>query len=329
MRFTSKMKLNTILKIAYKSCIILLIALTIGLDLGKYVVSVQDQQWIIDWNGTVSIYGNHIGLLISNYLLSFSTLVNLFTILFLGLAIVHHAREGRTKVQNYPVGLFILIAQLFSMITFLTINLPASNHPESIPWPSTIISKVLVPILVFIYVMVLMENKSWYGIAETILRYGVWMFVIFIGIVFFYWLLWLSKYVDDNTANLFTFKNGAALRDGLLRYGLDADSVNELLDNITENWNNHNVLNDNLLFHFSNETSIIGHFPEWVGTFIGGAIFLALSVGLTPLLALLNISVVSSSRYMVNKETGESINQVIDLRSDVDTIDFSDIKTKK
>jgi hypothetical protein len=118
------MKLNTILKIAYKSCIILLIALTIGLDLGKYVVSVQDQQWIIDWNGTVSIYGNHIGLLISNYLLSFSTLVNLFTILFLGLAIVHHAREGRTKVQNYPVGLFILIAQLFSMITFLTINLP-------------------------------------------------------------------------------------------------------------------------------------------------------------------------------------------------------------
>jgi hypothetical protein len=61
------MKLNTILKIAYKSCIILLIALTIGLDLGKYVVSVQDQQWIIDWNGTVSIYGNHIGLLISNY----------------------------------------------------------------------------------------------------------------------------------------------------------------------------------------------------------------------------------------------------------------------
>jgi hypothetical protein len=147
--------------------------------------------------------------------------------------------------------------------------------------------------------------------------------------VFFYWLLWLSKYVDDNTANLFTFKNGAALRDGLLQYGLDADSVNELLDNITENWNNHNVLNDNLLFHFSNETSIIGHFPEWVGTFIGGAIFLALSVGLTPLLALLNISVVSSSRYMVNKETGESINQVIDLRSDVDTIDFSDIKTKK
>lgn len=333
MRFAKNVQLNEILKVSFKSLVVTLILVVFCVDIGTYVTQIKEQGWIVNWDGRVVIYGSNYGLFFSNYFLSYSTVTNAFALLFLGLGIVHFRREGKGKVQNYPVGLFILLSQMFNLIAFFCIALPTTNNSSHLVWESVVFSKIIIPILFFAYVMIFMENKSWYGARETILRIGIRVFFIFAGVIVFYYLIWLSKDVGHANDNIFNLRRGDGddailwnAIDKIIGKENDTDKLRSLID---AKWNNHDVLTGDLLFHFSRwESSIASNIGEWIGVVFSGIIFFGLSFGIVPLLALLNKAVVSSPKYLVLKDENDS-NRVIDLRDHTDTIDLTPIIKKR
>jgi hypothetical protein len=334
MRFTKKLQLNAILKISFKSLIVLLILLTFALDLGIYISELQKQGWIINWDGNVVVFGHNYGLFVSNYLISFSVATHLFSLLYLILGIVNHKKEAKGHVQSYSVGLFILLSELFNMCVFLFVTLPTSENISHLPWPSIVFSKILIPILMFLYIMVFMENKSWYGVIETILRVGFRISSIFVGVIIAYWMIWLSKYIGGTNENILMLKSNGISDDEFMKNMQNVTGIDNLsrnvLDYIGPNWNNHDAINMEPLFRYSGwDSAIVKNVGEWIGVVIAVIIFTLLSFAILPALAVLNNKVVNSPRYLVISIPNENAPQSVDLRDDVDTIDLTPISIKR
>lgn len=299
-------KLNYAFKITYKSLTLALIFIAMIVDFTFYLPKIHNTGWIINWNGKLSVFGyNNTMMFTLNYLTSFYLLPNLFVAIYLIYSIFFHSYEAKTAMSSFPYVVFLCLIEFINFISFFAFVVPFCEDYKSMNWTSIIIFYILVPVLLTCYSLFLMENKSFYFIKEFLLKYSIWMLIVFIVILAIYFVFWhlIIAYntSTENIINLNTSNYKDINNNGI--YKFDDNSSFVYLVNKTKRWDNDGAISSNLLIQFTNHhSSIIKGCPKSVGIVIYIAFATASSFGISAFYCWINQNVVKSQKYIIDQK---------------------------